>query len=466
MMDHKEVFRISLLLMRFFWPSFALILAASLFSCALASVPPLPPGISDASVPGDSDRIFNDASLHQFDLSVDPEIFKRVLLEHEPYGEVSPYRLVASVSLDGVSMGNVAIRGRGNSFEETSRRSFKLKFDCIDPLIDAAPESAASQAYCPDYAKRKFMGLVALNLRCSNNDPSLVREILAYQLFRKAGVPAPRASLALLRVNGQALGVYSLVEELDKAFLENWFEDDGGNLYKCSWSGRTGANFEAGSYSEIRYQRESGDRDGAFDVRRLIDGLSSVSSGPDLGALMDKENLLAYNALVSLTGHWDSLNGNVNNDYIYRDRLSGRWYVIVWDTDNSFGSDWIPGLDTLSSPLDVIALSTQSSSRFCRLAATFWRPEYRLLLEKILEEQGNGSAFAAEAYRLRDQIKDAVRDNDPLLLSYESFLESFDDRPENPPFHGSEIPQYRDGVGLTSFFRQRLTFMAERLETY
>jgi len=68
-----------------------------------------------------------------------------------------------------------------------------------------------------------------------NNDPSMMRERLGYGLFREMGVPASRASHAILKVNGQA-DIYALVEEIDSRFTRSRFSEGGkGNLYKEIW---------------------------------------------------------------------------------------------------------------------------------------------------------------------------------------------------------------------------------------
>ena len=42
-----------------------------------------------------------------------------------------------------------------------------------------------------------------MTLNNNNQDPALVRQSLAYEVFRRAGVPAPRCSFARVTVNGR-----------------------------------------------------------------------------------------------------------------------------------------------------------------------------------------------------------------------------------------------------------------------
>jgi spore coat protein CotH len=69
-------------------------------------------------------------------------------------------------------------------------------------------------------------------------DPAKGREVLAYSVFRAAGVPAPRTAFAevTLTVPGkydkEYLGLYSVVENVDKRFLKDRFGTDKGLVMK------------------------------------------------------------------------------------------------------------------------------------------------------------------------------------------------------------------------------------------
>jgi len=84
----------------------------------------------------------------------------------------------------------------------------------------------------------KFQGSRAVNLHCGVADPSKYRETFGYGLYRAAGVPAPRTAFAEVRLTvpgkyaGELLGLYTVVEEVDRAFLRAHFGSDRGLLMK------------------------------------------------------------------------------------------------------------------------------------------------------------------------------------------------------------------------------------------
>ena len=74
-----------------------------------------------------------------------------------------------------------------------------------------------------------------VNLKAMFNDPSQMREALAWRLFDRAGVPASRHTYAKLALNATYMGLFSVVEQVDRRFLKDRLGDnDEGNLYKAA----------------------------------------------------------------------------------------------------------------------------------------------------------------------------------------------------------------------------------------
>ena len=66
------------------------------------------------------------------------------------------------------------------------------------------------------------------------NDPSQMREALAWQLFGQIGIPAARHTYSRVALNGIYRGLYSVIEQFDNSFLRRWFgKGHRGNLYKA-----------------------------------------------------------------------------------------------------------------------------------------------------------------------------------------------------------------------------------------
>src|SRR5262245_49349606 len=88
------------------------------------------------------------------------------------------------------------------------------------------------------FARQQCHGLTSLQLHAMPMDPAKGREALAFSVFSAAGVPAPRTAFAevTLTVPGKHdkvyLGLYTVVESVDKPFLADRFGSDNGLLMK------------------------------------------------------------------------------------------------------------------------------------------------------------------------------------------------------------------------------------------
>jgi spore coat protein CotH len=79
---------------------------------------------------------------------------------------------------------------------------------------------------------RSFHGLKKVHFNNGWSDPTFLRDVISYQIFAEMGVPSPRASIVDLYINNHHLGVYTMAEAVDTAFLGRYYSDTTGNLYK------------------------------------------------------------------------------------------------------------------------------------------------------------------------------------------------------------------------------------------
>jgi CotH kinase protein len=97
-----------------------------------------------------------------------------------------------------------SLKSSGNMTLDAPKRSWK---------IDVEPGDDDDQ----------ILGLARLNLKSMYNDPSQMREALAWHLFGQIGIPAARHTYARVALNGAYRGLYSVIEQIDRRFLRRWF---------------------------------------------------------------------------------------------------------------------------------------------------------------------------------------------------------------------------------------------------
>ena len=177
---------------------------------------------------------------------------------------------------------------------DSQRPSLKIKFD--------------------EFAKQDpVKGLNRLTLNNNKQDRSLVSQLLAYQLFRDAGIHAPRCNYAKVTVNGKYLGVYTNVESIKKPFLKHQFGSSKGNLYEATL---TDFHPRAIETIEVKNNKQESERQ---DIRSLADLLDKPGEldVEELDRIIDLDYFIRYWAMESLIGFWDGYNANQNNFYLY-----------------------------------------------------------------------------------------------------------------------------------------------------
>lgn len=216
----------------------------------------------------------------------------------------------ATVTIDGTDIGKVAVRKKGFVGSMDDRRpSFKIQIDKFEK-------------------KKKFAGIDTLTLNNNKQDPSRVNQVIGYQLFREAGLPASHCNFAVVSVNGESLGVYCNVESTDKRFARRKFGTDKGAFYEG-----TLADFVDGFL--IRYERKYGNPDFDGKLKEVADALKAddVSVIEELGKIIDLEKFYRYWAMEGLIGHWDGYVSNRNNYFIYYNPKSERIEFVPWGLD-------------------------------------------------------------------------------------------------------------------------------------
>jgi len=208
---------------------------------------------------------------------------------------------------------------------------------------------------------RGFFGLRRVYLHRPGADPSLIREVLALSLMRKAGIPAPRASLVWVVKNGLPWGIFTLVEAVNRPFLEEHFGDRSGNLYRLDRVFDDDADpqpsledrgADPGAYVTTPpiYELRTNEEDlRGQELTDLVDFIRALSLTPseEFGAWLpenlDLDGWLRLLAALAWLSDLDSYPGLGGNLFLYRwpgrdnSRSGRRVAAIPWDLRAAFG---------------------------------------------------------------------------------------------------------------------------------
>ncbi len=308
----------------------------------LACVDPAPVGLEDKapdrSADPDTDLEVIDPSSSYFDESVMHEV--RITLDAADWESLrrqdrsviemfsdgcmdapwpSPFTWFnADVTFDDVALPGSAVRKKGLlgslSYE---RPSFRIDTDRND-------------------GGQELGGLSALALNNNNQDPSALRSCLTYAVFREAGVLTPRCALAHVMVNGEDLGLYSHVEQVDPDFIRRGRGEAPESLYEGTLS-----DFREGWLSTFDAEIDGADGD---DLDALADALTVADDAlfAALEPLLDLDQFFLFWAAESLTGHWDGYTYNTNNFFVFRDGVDQKLRFVPWGPDGALQIDGEP----------------------------------------------------------------------------------------------------------------------------
>ena len=263
-------------------------------------------------------EVFDESLVHTVDLTLSASDWNAIIDEAEAYENTNPERpyYQARLIFDGHTLDHpVGLRLKGHISIELSRgHSFPLKLDF--------------NRYAGD---QTLDGLKKLNLNNNFNGPPLtiVRDFVGYHAWREFGVAASRTSFAHVTVNGEELGIYVMVEQVDGGFIKRHFNPPYGDLYKPEQISGT-LQYRGpliSDYPDIGFKWP-----GTSDHASLLHALEVLNSEPPgpITDVFDIESVLTYLAGNVALGIFDYYPVTGHNYYLYEDR-PGRFCMLPWD---------------------------------------------------------------------------------------------------------------------------------------
>lgn len=234
----------------------------------------------------------------------------------------------ATFSWEGNTVTRIGVRSRGNGSRIAAKPGLKLDFNQF-------------------VSGQTFLGFKSLVLDNLAQDRSMMAEFLSLQLFEKMGIPAPRAAFVRLLVNGVNAGLYTLVEPVDKLFLQRTRGEDSGFLYDYEWNSEYWFHYagpDPALYSPLPFTPKTNEK--SPDPAPLVDFIRTLNEAPDedlpaaLAPFVDPRQFLDYLATETYLAERDGMTGDwgINNFYLYRPKGQSRHFFIPWDKDGTFGS--------------------------------------------------------------------------------------------------------------------------------
>jgi spore coat protein H len=250
------------------------------------------------------------------------------------FGTGEPDYFAVTIKFSEKIWTNVGFRLKGNSSLNSIWRSgiyklpFRLNMDEFEDQFSAIKN-------------QRFYGFQELSMSPGYGDNSLMREKLAADIFREAGVPAAQTAFYKVYVDfGEGkkyCGIYTMVEVIDDTMVKDQFADDPeakGNIYKPE------SNLQA--FSQTVFEKKNNKTEADYnDVQAFISALNATNRTSNASiwrANMEKtfnvDHYLKYLAVNNTIVNWDVYGAMAHNYYLYNSPTR-KLIWIPWDHNES-----------------------------------------------------------------------------------------------------------------------------------
>ena len=240
-----------------------------------------------------------------------------------------------TLEVDGKRYPDVGVHFRGMSsygmVRAGQKRSLNLSLDFADK-------------------KQRLLGAKTLNLLNAHEDSTLLSTVL-YSHVARQYIPAPKANLVKVVVNGESWGVYSNVQQFDKEFLKENYDTTKGTRWKVRGrpNGAGGLDYVGDDIAAYKRNYEMKGDDNPKAWAALIRLCKTLSETPAdkleaaLAPMLATDEALKFLALdvalINCDGYWIRA-----SDYsIYLDP-KGKFHVLPADMNEAFRTPNGPGV--------------------------------------------------------------------------------------------------------------------------
>jgi spore coat protein CotH len=294
---------------------------------ALAVAAPYPVWAQTTPTPAadPADQFFDDSVVQDLFLTINPKDWaslKAHFLDNTYYP--------CDFKWNGQTTRSIGIRSRGTGSRSGVKPGLRFDFDY----------------YTSD---QKFLGLKSFILRNNTQDPSGMRERLSMELFKRMGLVAEREAHARLYIDNVYVGLFTIVESLDKTFLKKNFNENDGHLYEYSFDNAAPIPFNFGYpgadpalYTPVPFKPETLESDPQGEVLERLFWTANVASDAvwrtSIEEFLDMKKFIRHLAIESFLAEEDGLTGDYgpNNFYFYRFLNTNRFAFLPWDKSNTF----------------------------------------------------------------------------------------------------------------------------------
>ena len=342
------------------------------------------------------------------------------------------YIYADSIRINGTSFDSCGVRYKGNSSYNPSNQKNPLRLE-LNTIK----------------ANQDYQGFTDIKLSNGYKDPSMIREILTYQILENY-MDCPRSNFARVYINGQYRGVYTNNESIKDDFNEaHYYADD--TYFKCNPVG--GAGPGGGTSPDLKYLgTDSTSYFNGYELKstygwnRLVTLCNTLNNDfQNIESTLDIDRAIWMLAFNNVLVNLDSYNGAFRQNYYISWDKNGRFVPTVWDVNMSFGG--FPGGTGSGaftpSALDPFSNSTSVNHPLIQqiMANPLYKRMYMAHVRTMVQEMFESGQYETWAQSLMTLADSSVQADPYKFYSYNQFLNSLTTAVAGGgPGGGSSIP--------------------------
>ncbi len=342
------------------------------------------------------------------------------------------YIYADSIRINGTSFDSCGVRYKGNSSYNPSNQKNPLRLE-LNTIK----------------ANQDYQGFTDIKLSNGYKDPSMIREILTYQILENY-MDCPRSNFARVYINGQYRGVYTNNESIKDDFNEAHYDADD-TYFKCNPVG--GAGPGGGTSPDLKYLgTDSTSYFNGYELKstygwnRLVTLCNTLNNDfQNIESTLDIDRAIWMLAFNNVLVNLDSYNGAFRQNYYISWDKNGRFVPTVWDVNMSFGG--FPGGTGSGaftpSALDPFSNSTSVNHPLIQqiMANPLYKRMYMAHVRTMVQEMFESGQYETWAQSLMALADSSVQADPYKFYSYNQFLNSLTTAVAGGgPGGGSSIP--------------------------
>ena len=228
----------------------------------------------------------------------------------------------AVLAYNGTVFDNVHVNIRGQGTQTAAKTNWKFELPQDHNLTLFAQDGVTPLTVDP---------VDQFAMQADFSDGSHGRPLLAWDTYSTAGVVNAQVFPVRTQRNAQFQGLYTYVDLFDGT----WRSREGFSNDQVFKAGH-GAFDATNTLVETRFEKKNPDDADFSAIGSFLNGvdLTGTAQSNHLLATSDIPNLINYAVVTAVVQHVDS---STKNFYLIQNSVTGRWEIIVWDLDHTWG---------------------------------------------------------------------------------------------------------------------------------